>query len=407
MREGRLVYTTSKRRSCWHSVVEHGMPPQEAPGTTTVALDLGDVHPAAISDGPDPVVVTCRALRSQHLYTAKRRAELGHRQRTCKRGARRWKRLHKRSNRLLHQQESRTRARDHQVSREGGQGAVERKAGTSAVGDVRAGADKGKFGKKSNQKISHRRHGNLRQSITYHAAAEGSTPELVNERYPSQTCPQGGGRHKPRGRRSVGGRGGFSEHRDGVGAVTLLAVQQHGSAGHSCPTGTTTYRIPYHVRVLRSPPDTGQGACGQPQAAAGLSPVRSVTGWRAVWQEEGRVWVQRSLKEERQAVELDDDLSAGACGSVGSATAPGGRDILAEAVHERLTSGEMAPAAVFQQRDHPRFAEDVGGGAHGCSTPSPTGRAGHGFASGLLPRERRPSSMVRVRLIMGQARAFP
>ncbi len=31
------------------------------------------------------------------------------------------------------------------------------------------------------------------------------------------------------------------------------------------------------LRVLRSPPDTGQGACGQPQAAAGLSPVRSVT----------------------------------------------------------------------------------------------------------------------------------
>jgi len=270
VREVRLVYDKSKRRYFWHFVVENGKQPKEAPGTNVVAVDMGEIHPAAMSDGTDTVVVTCRELRSQRQYTAKRLAELRQRQSKCKRGSRTWKRLQRRINRFLYQQAKRTRDMEHKVSREVVNTAVAMEAGTIAIGDVRDVADKGTLGKKGNQKVSNWSHGKMRQYITYKAEAEGIQTELVNERYTSQTCPSCGCRHKPRGRVYTCGQCGFSGHRDGVGAVNILSVQQHGEPGQICPTGTTTYRIPYNVRVLRSPLDTGQVACGQPQEAAAL-----------------------------------------------------------------------------------------------------------------------------------------
>ncbi|MCG8350599.1 MAG: transposase [Chloroflexales bacterium] len=268
VREVRLVYARSKRRYFWHIVVENGIPPREAPGANAVAVDLGEVHPAAMSDGHDTVVITCRELRSQRQYTAKRLAILRQRQSACKRGSRLWKRLQRRINRFLHQQAKRTRDMEHKVSREVVNVAVAQEAGTIALGDVRDVADKGKLGKKSNQKVSNWSHGKLRQYITYKAEAEGISTELVSERATSQTCPHCRGRHKPRGRVYTCGRCGFSGRRDGVGAVNILSMRQHGEPGRICPTGTTTYRIPHNVRVLRSPLDTGHVACETQEAAA-------------------------------------------------------------------------------------------------------------------------------------------
>lgn len=267
--EVRLVYDKAKRHYTWHIVVENGKQPKDAPGTNVVAVDMGEIHPAAMSDGHDTVVVTCRELRSQQQYRNKRLASLRQRQSRYKRKSRMWKRIQRRINRFLAQQDKRIRDMQHKVSREVVNVAVEREAGTIAIGDVRDVADKVNLGKKTNQKISNWGHGKLRAYITYKAEAEGIQVELVNERYTSQTCPQCGCRHKPRGRRYVCGQCGFSGHRDGVGAVNILSVQQHGAPGHICPTGNTTYRLPVN-RVRRSPFDTGHVACGQPQEAAPL-----------------------------------------------------------------------------------------------------------------------------------------
>jgi putative transposase len=267
--EVRLVYDKAKRHYTWHIVVENGKQPAEAPGTNVVAVDMGEIHPAAMSDGHNTVVVTCRELRSQQQYRNKRLASLRQRQSRYKRKSRMWKRIQRRINRFLAQQDKRIRDMQHKVSREVVNVAVEREAGTIAIGDVRDVADKVNLGKKTNQKISNWGHGKLRAYITYKAEAEGIQVELVNERYTSQTCPQCGCRHKPRGRRYVCGQCGFSGHRDGVGAVNILSVQQHGAPGHICPTGNTTYRLPVN-RVRRSPFDTGHVACGQPQEAAPL-----------------------------------------------------------------------------------------------------------------------------------------
>jgi IS605 OrfB family transposase len=261
IREVRLVYDVSKRCYFWHLVVEDGKVPNDPPGEKVVAVDMGEIHPAAISNGQDTVVITCRELRSQRQYTAKRLSELRQRQSKSKRGSRQWKRLQKRINRFLHQQEKRTRDMEHKISREVINTAKEMEAGTLAVGDVRNVANKGTLGKKSNQKVSNWSHGKVRHYVEYKAEAEGIKSELVNERYTSQTCPSCGSRHKPRGRRYVCGLCGFSGHRDGVGAVNILSVHHYGVPGRIRPTGRTKYRIPYQVRVLRSPLGTGQVAC--------------------------------------------------------------------------------------------------------------------------------------------------
>jgi putative transposase len=266
IREVRLVYDRSKRRYFWHLVGEDGQQPKLAPGPNVVAIDLGEVHPAAISNGQTTVVVTCRELRSQRQYTNKRLAELHARQAKGTRGSRLWKRLQKRISRFLYQQAKRTRDMEHKISREVVKVACEQQAGTMVIGDVRKVADKVKLGKKTNQKVSNWAHGKLRQYLTYKAAAEGIETKLVNEAYTSQTCPKCGERHKPRGRWYTCGQCGFSGHRDGVGAVNILSVYQSGQPGKITPTGNITYRLPFR-RLRRSPLDTGHVAYGQPQEA--------------------------------------------------------------------------------------------------------------------------------------------
>lgn len=261
--EVRLVYDKAKRRYFWHLVVENGKQPKSAPGTKSVAVDLGEVHPAALSDGQDAVVISCRELRSQRQYTAKRLAALRARQAKCKHGSRLWKRLQRRISRFLHQQTRRTRDLEHKISREVVKTAVEMEAGTLAIGDVRDAADGVALGKKANQKVSMWSHGRLRTYITYKAEAEGIKSELVDERYTSQTCPSCRKRHKPRSRVYTCGQCGFSYHRDGGGAVNILSVYVHGEPGCIRPRGRTMYRLPFR-RLRRSPLDTGQVAYGHP-----------------------------------------------------------------------------------------------------------------------------------------------
>jgi len=75
-REVRLVWDNAARHYFWHVVVEDGREPKEAPGEKVAAVDLGEIHPAALTDGEEVVVITAQALRSLRQYTAKRLAEL-------------------------------------------------------------------------------------------------------------------------------------------------------------------------------------------------------------------------------------------------------------------------------------------------------------------------------------------
>jgi IS605 OrfB family transposase len=138
--------------------------------------------------------------------------------------------------------------------------AVERRAGTLAVGDVRAAADKVNIGRTTNQKISNWTHGRMRQYLTYKAEAAGMRVELVDEAYTSQTCPHCGRRHKPRGRVYTCPACGFVGHRDIVGSANLLSRSRFGKVGQIIPPAVVKYRHPFDATGKRSPVDTGQVA---------------------------------------------------------------------------------------------------------------------------------------------------
>jgi len=246
-----LVWDRAGRRYTWHVTLEDGAQPAPAPGSAVVAVDLGEIHPAAMTNGQEAVVITARRLRAARQYTVKRVAEMQSKQSGKQKGSRRWKRLQRRKNRFLAQQTKRTRDIEHKVSRAVVEYAIERKAGTLAIGDVGEVADGKRLAAKSQQKIALWSHGKVRQYITDKAQAQGISVELVDEHDTSKTCPRCGRQHTPRGRvfRCPHPACGLVAHRDAVGAVNILSRKVHGKLAKIAPLplAVTTYRHPAWV----------------------------------------------------------------------------------------------------------------------------------------------------------------
>jgi putative transposase len=273
--EVRLVWDRCSKGYQWHLVVENGKRPKAVSSAHTVAVDLGEIHPAAATDGQSAMVVSCRELRAKRQYTAKRLVDLQSWQSRCRRKSRRWWRLQQVKNRFRAKQQRRIRDMEHKISRAVVAYAVSRQVGTLAIGDVRDIADKTNKGAHVNQKLSSWRHGKLRRYLTYKAEAEGMRTVLVDERYTSKTCPNPtcNHRHKPAGRLFQCPVCGFQAHRDLVGAANILSRYQHGVVGKIRPPPEYMYRYPI-LSGKRSCLDTGQSilavACGPPQEAARL-----------------------------------------------------------------------------------------------------------------------------------------
>jgi putative transposase len=217
-----------------------------------VAVDLGEIHPAALTDGKEAVVITARRLRAARQYTAKRLSELQAKQASKKKGSGRWQRLQRRKCRFLAQQKRRARDIEHKVSRAVVDWAIERHVGTLAIGDVRDVADGKRVGAKSQQKIGLWSHGKVRNYITYKAKADGITVALVDEHHTSKTCPACGHQYKPRGRVYRCSKCGLVAHRDVVGSVNILSRKLHGELAKIVlpPLAATKYRYPVWVAKL-------------------------------------------------------------------------------------------------------------------------------------------------------------
>jgi putative transposase len=260
--EVRLVYD---RLTCgyeWHLAVEveDGIQPQAAPGNGVMAVDMGQIHPAALTNGVRGVVVSCWELRSTVQYRNKRVAELQEKQSHHQKGSRRYRRVQRRKTRFLAQQKRKEGDILHKCSRAIVDTAVEMGAGTIALGDVRDIADKPERGRVQNQRLAGWSHGKVRLQIEYKAAEKGIQVELVEEYHTSQTCPQCGHLNKPKGRIYKCPACGFRGHRDIVGAANILSRYKEGEVGKvSCEGIRPKYRHPY-LTGKRSPLDTRQVA---------------------------------------------------------------------------------------------------------------------------------------------------
>jgi putative transposase len=271
--EVRLVYDKLARRHTWHVVHETGKAPKPAPGSNVVSVDLGEVHPAVVGDEHEAAIITCRERRHEGQGHAKRLAKINRAISRKRKGSRRQRRLVRAKARMKAKHARVLRDMEHKISRAVVDAAVERKAGTIVIGDVREAADGVDLSKASNQKISRWDHGKVRRYVEYKAEAEGIAVELVDEAYTSQTCPDCSHRHKPGGRRFRCPACGFRAHRDVVGQVNILSVFKHGEPGKISAPTNVKHRIPHNLRVMRRCPDTGQVL-----APVARSPLREAVG---------------------------------------------------------------------------------------------------------------------------------
>ena len=256
--EVRLVYDKKSRRYTWHVVVENGKQPATAPGTNVVSVDLGEVHPAVVGDATAATLITCREQRHQKQGHNKRLASLSQAISRTTQGSRRYKRLVRAKARMKAKHARVLRDMEHKVSRAIVDVAVEREAGTIVLGDVRDIAHGVKLSKQTNQKISGWSHGKIRSYVEYKAQAEGMRLVLQDEHHTSQTCPQCGHRHKPKGRLYTCPACRFQSHRDVVGQINILSAYTHGEPGKMPAPSLVKHRMPHNLRLMRRRRDTGQ-----------------------------------------------------------------------------------------------------------------------------------------------------
>jgi putative transposase len=273
-REVRLVYNHKRKKYQWHLVIDDGQEPPEAPGDNAVSVDLGEIHPAVVSDHSQAVVFSVRELRAVIQYRNKRLAEITRLQSRCKKKSRRWWRLQRLKNEIRAYCERKIRDILHKVSRAVVAWAIERKAGLIVIGDVRDIGNGKRLARKSQQKISQWPHGRLRRYIRYKAAMAGIEVVLEGEAYTSQTCPdlECGHRHKAKGRNFKCPQCGLEAHRDVVGAANILSKYLHGLIGGICPQDVRFVQ-PYKIerkkyRELRSRSAQDTGHVGMPRRVA-------------------------------------------------------------------------------------------------------------------------------------------
>jgi putative transposase len=254
--EARLVYNKKQSHYEWHFVLDDGFEPVLKTDGSIVAVDLGEIHPAAMTNGNTALVITARELRATGQGLAKKIAKLDSRLSRCKSGSRMYRRLRKAKTKARLNADARQKDILHKVSRAVVDFAVESNAKEIVIGDIRDISDEVDLGKKNNQKISLWPHGQLTNYVKYKSAELGIAVTLENEAYTTQTCPCCGEKKKPRGRVYKCRKCGFVGHRDVVGSCNILSRRLYGELAR-VQVSTTKYRHPY-ITGKRSRPDTAE-----------------------------------------------------------------------------------------------------------------------------------------------------
>jgi putative transposase len=256
--EVRLVFNKSTFHYTWHVVVDDGLV-VEAKHTKIAGVDLGEVHPIAITDGVEAAVISCRELRALNQGRNKRVASMDAKLSKHRKQSRRWRRLKRRKRRYLAKVKQQKRDIEHKIARETIDWAQENQIGVLAIGDVRNIADGKSWNAKGQQKLGDWSHGTVRHYISYKAADVGIRVEdKVPEKYTSQTCPKCGKRYKPKGRMFKCPHCRCVLHRDVVGAANIASRYEHAELG-KYPAPQPKYRHPV-LSGKRSPTGTGEMA---------------------------------------------------------------------------------------------------------------------------------------------------
>ena len=225
-------------------------------GDNTVAVDLGIIHTAVMTDGIKSLAVVGRGLRSLTQGKNKKCAEYTSLIDRCKDGSRRKRKLKRSKARMLAKYHRQVHNLLYHTANKMIGFCVEREAGTLVVGDVtdiaRNKRKQKKGSRRTNQENSGNPLGKLVNLLEYKGKLKGVDIVKINEAYTSQTCPKCGHRHKPSGRvyKCKNKACGFVAPRDEVGAANILCKHLHKKMIPDAllPTGFVKYLRPVPLR---------------------------------------------------------------------------------------------------------------------------------------------------------------
>lgn len=198
------------------SVVE-----QNPPGSARAAVDLGEVHLAAVTASTGAaLVVTGRGIRSAKRLRNKQSGKLARKRSACQRGSKRWRKLQralrKRSARVWRQ----VRDLRHKATRQIVNFCAREGVGTVFIGNP-DGVRRRRAGRHHHQRMGQWEYGKDIEYLTYKCAQHRIESFTGSERGTSSRCPVCGWRRRPKGRVWRCGGCGFVGHRDVVGSVNM------------------------------------------------------------------------------------------------------------------------------------------------------------------------------------------
>jgi putative transposase len=197
-------------------------------GDGVAAIDQGEIHAIAITDGEEALVISGREVRSVKRQRNKRLGQIDRLQRKCRRYSKRWCRLQKAKNKAKAKARRRLRDLNHKITRKAVDWCIERGIKTVVIGELSGIAQGKRLGRKQQQQISQWEFSQRQQYLSYKMKAREGMLVTVSERDTSSTCPACGERVKPRGRNFRCPHCGTELHRDVVGALNILSVYEHG-----------------------------------------------------------------------------------------------------------------------------------------------------------------------------------
>jgi putative transposase len=222
------------------------------PQQTVLGVDLGVNTLIAATDGSTVVLVSGRGVKAVIQWRNKTLAAIQQAQSSKTKGSWRWKRLQRRKHRVLDKTKRQVRDATHKATHAI---AAAFPGATCSVGEPFNAAAQ-RTGRVQAQQVSTACTRKLIEQLDYKTAGAITVPE----HYSSQTCPVCGKRSKHR-RIYRCPHCGTTAPRDVVGAVTILALSQHGVLlpGRS---------LPQQVKYLRPWP-------AHPRSSSGGHPARS------------------------------------------------------------------------------------------------------------------------------------
>lgn len=221
----------------------------EPPGQERAAIDLGEIHQAAVTTSAGiALVVSGRGIRSIKRRRNQALGQIARKRARCRRGSKRWRKLQRARRKVSARAGRQVRDLRHKGARRVVDFCVQQSVGTVYIGNP-GGVRRRPAGRHHNQRMAQWEYGKDIEYLTHTCAQRRIESFTDTERGTSSRCPVCGKRQrKPKGREWIcrNPECGFQGHRDVVGSANMHRI----AYGEMIPfPSQITYRRPGPVRV--------------------------------------------------------------------------------------------------------------------------------------------------------------